>query len=130
VAPPASSSTGAAVRSVGGSMPPHAAFPLPTARPILPPVSSANIGLSAVNSSSITFASSVPPFNSASKPVVARLMAQQKVPGVLALSGMLLYITICKALLCYSLNTHTHNPFFALFIFCFSKWCLSAILDF
>ena len=90
VAPPASGSSAAAVRSVTASVPPRAAFPLPGARPVLPPVSSANIGLSTVNSSSVAFASSVPPFSSVSKPVVARLMAQQRLPGVLALSGMLL----------------------------------------
>jgi len=96
VAPPASSSSAAAVRSVATSMPPHTAFPLPHARHVLPPASSANIGLSTVNSPSVTFASSVPPFNSASKPVVARLMAQQRLPGVLALSGMPLFIASCN----------------------------------
>ena len=88
MAPPASSSTATAVRSATAGVPPRAAFPLPSARAVLPPVSSANIGLSTVNSYGVSFASSVPPFSSVSKPVVARLMAQQRLPGVLALSGM------------------------------------------
>jgi len=80
VAPPGSSAA-ALVRSV----PPRAAYPLCSSRPSLVPVSSANIGLSSVNTSSV----SVPPFSSVSKPVIARLMAQQRLPGVLALSGMI-----------------------------------------
>ena len=104
VAPPASSGTAASVRSAASSVPPRAAFPLPSARAVLPPVSSANIGLSTVNSPGIvTFASSVPPFSSVSKPVVARLMAQQRLPGVLALSGTPLCL-IVKRFYCYFLR--------------------------
>lgn len=88
VAPP-SSSTGAMVRSVPDSVvPPRLAYSLSGPRVSLPAVSSASISFSTANSPSITFASSVPPFSSVSKPVVARLMAQQRLPGVLALSGM------------------------------------------
>ena len=91
VAAPGSSST-AAVKSIPASVPPRAAYSLSSARVSLPPVASANIGLSTANSASFTFASSVPPFSSVSKPVVARLMAQQRLPGVLALSGIHLYL--------------------------------------
>lgn len=99
VAPPGNSTT-ATVKSVAASVPPRAAYSLSTARASLPPVASANIGLSTANSASIAFASSVPPFSSVSKPVVARLMAQQRLPGVLALSG-----TVCR---CSLVRVHLH----------------------
>ena len=97
VAPPGSS-TAAAVKSAPAGMPPRVAYSLSSARVSLPPVSSASISFSSANSPSVTFSSSVPSFSSVSKPVVARLMAQQRLPGVLALSGMvmcLMHVYFC-----------------------------------
>jgi len=89
VAPPGSSGAAGVMKSVAVSVPPRVSYSLSSARIPLPLASSVNAGLSTTNNSSgITHASSVPPFSSASKPVVARLMAQQRLPGVLALSGM------------------------------------------
>jgi len=87
VAPPGGT-TAAAAKSVPAGAPPRVAYSSSSAKVSLPAVSSTNIGLSNTNPASIAFASSVPPFSSVSKPVVARLMAQQRLPGVLALSGM------------------------------------------
>lgn len=87
---PPGSSTAAVVKSAPASVPPRASYSLSGVRVPLPPVASASVGLSSANSPAITFASSVPPFSSVSKPIVARLMAQQRLPGVLALSGMLM----------------------------------------
>ena len=101
VAPPGNS-TAAVVKSVAASIPPRASYSLSTARASLPLVTSANIGLSTANSASIAFASSVPAFSSVSKPVVARLMAQQRLPGVLALSGMPLCPRRCMFALFHS----------------------------
>lgn len=108
---PPSSSTGTSVKSMPASVPPRLAYSLSAARASLPAVSSAGISFSTANSPSITFASSVPPFSSVSKPVVARFMAQQRLPGVLALSGMLvLYLirgNICCTF-CQMLYVKTH----------------------
>lgn len=82
------SSSATAVKSVVAGVPPRDTYSLSSSRLVLPPVSSANIGLSTASSASVVFASSVPSISSVSKPVVARLMAQQSLPGVLALSGM------------------------------------------
>jgi len=105
VAAPGSSST-AAAKSIPANVPPRAAYSLSSVRVSLPPAASANVGLSSANSASITFPSSVPPFNSVSKPIVARLMAQQRLPGVLALSGMpvCLLLFLLRLLFCCSLT--------------------------
>lgn len=113
VAPPGGS-TAAMVRSVPASVPPHAAYSLSTARVSLPSAGSANIALSSASSASITFPSSVAPFSTVSKPVVARLMAQQRLPGVLALSGMLLCIV----------HLHRYTCMFLFRYFCRMVCCI------
>jgi len=86
VAPPVTSATTS--KSLPAAIPPRGTYSLSTAGVSLPPAVSANVGLSIASTAGVMFTSSVPPFSSVSKPVMARLMAQQRLPGVLALSGM------------------------------------------
>jgi len=108
------STNAAVVKSIPASVPPRLAYSLSSARVSLPSVSSANVGFSSANSPNITFTTSVPPFSSVSKPVVARLMAQQRLPGVLALSGMPSTCVFCVVRVCcagcyFVMSVHTLN---------------------